>query len=122
MAKNPKAPVDVTGGGLPPYVKRSSLSPEQGNQAAARTGFYDRTEWMEPEQGQKLAPAQPKPPVQAWGNGSYDARNGRAARVDEMGANQNDRARARTSKGNQRQEVGRHTEGKQGEVRRPGRW
>ena len=105
-----------------PYVKKSSASPEQGNQSPRRAGFMEYTEWMEPERGQKLAPAQPKPRVQAWGNGSYDAVNGRAARVSEMGANQNDGARQRTSKGNQVQSAGRHTEGKQGEVRRPGRW
>jgi hypothetical protein len=97
----------------PKYDKRTSYSPEQGN-AEGRRDFHDRNEYSLPERGQKLAPAQPKPPVRDWGNGSYCVDTGRSASVHDE-----DR---KVNGGNQMSRAGRHTEGKQGEPRRPGRW
>jgi hypothetical protein len=97
----------------PKYNKTSSYSPEQGN-TEGRREYYDRNEFRLPERGGKLAPAQPKPPERDWGNGSYCVDTGRSCSVHEEGRKVNG--------GNQISRAGRHTEGKQGEPRRPGRW
>lgn len=98
----PAAPVPLNSVAAPVRKKESSYSPEESDRSSY---FMERSQYM-PETHSKLSPA---PPMNSWGNGSYD-QSGRAVRVGQPGP------------GLQRHDAGTVTKGQPGKPMRPGRW